>query len=61
LPQERALLGTLVAARLIANVVVHQWHLHHNPAGDHYRPLAADFIRERLAIAAQLSLGEKSL
>jgi len=59
--QERALLGTLVAARLIANVVVHEWHLQHNPAGDHYRPLAADFIRERLAIAAQLSLGEKSL
>jgi Ser/Thr protein kinase RdoA (MazF antagonist) len=61
LPQERAMLGTLVAARLIANVVVHEWHLHHNPAGDHYRPLAADFIRERLAIAAQLSLGEQSL
>ena len=61
LPQERAMLGTLVAARLIANVVVHEWHLQHNPAGDHYRPLAADFIRERLAIAAQLSLGEKSL
>ena len=61
LPQERAMLGTLVAARLVANVVVHEWHLHHNPAGDHYRPLAADFIRERLAIAAELSLGEKSL
>jgi hydroxylysine kinase len=61
LPQERAVLGTLVAARLIANLVVHEWHLQHNPAGDHYRPLAADFIRERLAIAAELSLGEKSL
>jgi len=61
LPQERAMLGTLVAARLIANVVVHEWHLHRNPAGDHYRPLAADFIRERLAIAAELSLGEQSL
>ena len=61
LPQERAMLGTLVAARLIANVVVHEWHLQHNPTGDHYRPLAVDFIRERLAIAAQLSLGEQSL
>jgi hydroxylysine kinase len=61
LPQERAVLGTLVAARLIANLVVHEWHLQHNPTGDHYRPLAADFIRERLAIAAELSLGEKSL
>ncbi len=55
LPAELAMLGTLVAARLVANVVVHEWHLHHNPAGDHYRPLDADFIRERLQIAAELS------
>ncbi len=54
--QEFAMLGTLVAARLVANVVVHEWHLHRNPAGDHYRPLAADFIRARLEIAAELSL-----
>ncbi len=55
LPRELDLLGTLVAARLVANTVVHEWHLHHNPAGDHYRPLEAGFIRERLRIAAQLS------
>ncbi len=55
LPAELAMLGTLVAARLVANLVVHEWHLHHNPAGDHYRPLEADFIRERLRIAAELS------
>jgi Ser/Thr protein kinase RdoA (MazF antagonist) len=61
LPPELAMLGTLVAARLVANVVVHEWHLHHNPAGEHYRPLDADFIRERLLIAAELSLGESSL
>ena len=54
---ELALLGPLVAARLVANVVVHEWHLQRNPAGEHYRPLTADFIRERLQIAAQLSLG----
>src|SRR5262249_23924305 len=48
---ELALLGTLVAARLVANMVVHEWHLHRNPAGEHYRPLGADFIRTRLAIA----------
>jgi hydroxylysine kinase len=60
LPPELAMLGTLVAARLVANVVVHEWHLHHNPAGEHYRPLDADFIRERLLIAAQLSFGESS-
>ena len=61
LPEERAMLGTLVAARLVANLVVHEWHLHRNPAGEHYRPLAADFIRERLQIAAELSLGASSL
>jgi Ser/Thr protein kinase RdoA (MazF antagonist) len=54
--QELALLGTLVAARLVANLVVHEWHVHHNPAGEHYRPLGAGFIRARLQIAAELSL-----
>ena len=56
-PAELAVLGTLVAARLTANLVVHEWHLHRNPAGEHYRPLAAEFMRERLRIAAELSLG----
>ena len=56
-PAELAVLGTLVAARLTANLVVHEWHLQRNPAGEHYRPLAADFMRERLRIAAELSLG----
>jgi Ser/Thr protein kinase RdoA (MazF antagonist) len=55
-PQELAILPTLVAARLVANMVVHEWHVHRNPAGDHYRPLAADFIHARLQIAAELSL-----
>jgi hydroxylysine kinase len=53
--QELALLATLVAARLVANVVVHEWHLHRNPAGEHYHPLSGDFIRARLQIAAELS------
>ena len=53
--QELAMLPTLVAARLVANLVVHEWHLYRNPAGDHYRPLDADFMRTRLQIAAELS------
>jgi Ser/Thr protein kinase RdoA (MazF antagonist) len=61
LPEERALLGTLVAARLVANLVVHEWHLHRNPAGQHYRPLAAAFIHARLQIAAELSNEETRL
>ncbi len=54
---ELALLGTLVAARLTANLVVHEWHLQRNPRGEHYQPLAAQFMRERLQIATELSLG----
>ena len=61
LGQEFAMLGTLVAARLVANLVVHEWHVHRNPAGDHYRPLTADFIRARLQIAAELSHEAKAL
>jgi Ser/Thr protein kinase RdoA (MazF antagonist) len=61
LPEERTLLGALVAARLVANLVVHEWHLHRNPAGDHYRPLDEAFIRARLEIAAQLSTEETRL
>ena len=54
--QELAILGTLTAGRLAANLVVHEWHRYHNSAGGHYAPLAPDFIRSRLAIARDLSL-----
>jgi len=53
--QELAILPSLVAARLVANMVVHEWHVHRNPAGEHYRPLGTDFIGARLQIAAELS------
>lgn len=56
LSQELALLGTLSAARLVMNVVVHEWHVHRNRANDHHAPLAADYIAARLAIAARLPL-----
>jgi hydroxylysine kinase len=59
--EELALLGTLVAARLAANMVVHEWHVHHNPPGDHYAALDADFIRARLTIARALSQEEFKL
>jgi hydroxylysine kinase len=61
LQQELAVLGTLVAARLVANVVVHEWHLHHNPSGGHYTALDADFIRARLQIAEEQLLEEFKL
>ena len=61
LPPELALLGALVAARLVMNVVVHEWHVQHNPANDHYAGLDAAYIAARLAIAAQMSLEEFTL
>jgi Ser/Thr protein kinase RdoA (MazF antagonist) len=61
LQEELLVIGPLVAARLVANVVVHEWHLHHNPSSGHYAPLSPDFIRARLAIAGELSLEELSL
>jgi len=52
--QELALLGTLVAARVVTNLVVQAWHLRHNPRGRHYAPLAADIVEARLEIARRL-------
>jgi hypothetical protein len=48
---ENELLGTLVAARLVTNLVVQQWYLERNPASGHYAALDAGFIHARLAIA----------
>ncbi len=61
LQQELVMLGPLVAARLVANLVVHEWHLHHNPSGGHYAALKPDFIGARLQIAEELLLEEFSL
>ena len=54
LPEEWALLGTLVAARLVANVVVPAWHVQRNPAGGHYSASDPEVVAARLALAAQL-------
>lgn len=61
LQQELVMLGPLVAARLVTNVVVQEWHLHHNPSGGHYAALDPDFIRARLEIAEELLLEEIDL
>lgn len=54
LVEERSVLGTLVAARLVMNVVVQEWHVQRNPGGGHYQALDLAFIRSRLQIAAEL-------
>ena len=53
-PEELALLGTLVAARLLMTVVIHEWHVQRNPASGHFKPLDAHFMRARLEIAGRL-------
>ncbi|HEV2285782.1 MAG TPA: phosphotransferase [Steroidobacteraceae bacterium] len=59
--RELALLGVLAAARVLMTVVIHEWHVHHNPASDHYAPLDADTMRARLAIADALAREELRL
>jgi len=54
LATELALLGALVAARLLMTVVIHEWHVQRNPASGHFQPLEEDFMRARLQIAAAL-------
>jgi Ser/Thr protein kinase RdoA (MazF antagonist) len=61
LEEELAVLGTLVAARLVANLVVPAWHVRKNPGGGHFVALEADFVRARLEIARGLLLEDISL
>jgi len=54
LASELATLGSLVAARLSMNIVVHEWHVDHNPSSRHFAALDPDFIRARLGLANRL-------
>jgi len=58
---ELALLATLVAARLLMMLVIHEWHVQRNPDSGHFEPLDADFMRTRLRIAERLLLEEMRL
>jgi len=53
---ELALLGALVAARLLMTLVIHEWHVQRNPASGHFKALDEDFMRTRLHIADRLLL-----
>jgi hydroxylysine kinase len=54
LAEELAILNTLVAARLVTNLVMQAWHVHHNPGSARYAPPGNAFVRARLEIAAGL-------
>jgi Ser/Thr protein kinase RdoA (MazF antagonist) len=58
LQTELALLGALVAARLLMTLVIHEWHVQRNPTSGHFKALDADFMRTRLAIADRSLLQE---
>lgn len=51
---ELATLGSLVAARLAMNIVVHEWHVAHNPSNQHFAALDGDFMSARLELANRL-------
>ena len=61
LQNELALLGALVAARLLMTVVIHEWHVQRNPTSGHFKPLDEDFMRSRLDIASQSLVEEIQL
>jgi Ser/Thr protein kinase RdoA (MazF antagonist) len=54
LSPELALLGALVAARLLMTLVIHEWHVQRNPTSGHFKPLDENFMRTRLHIADRL-------
>jgi hydroxylysine kinase len=56
LADELALLGALVAARLLMTLVIHEWHVQRNPDSGHFKALDADFMRARLHIADRSQL-----
>jgi Ser/Thr protein kinase RdoA (MazF antagonist) len=58
LQSELALVGALVAARLLMTLVIHEWHVQRNPNSGHFKPLDQDFMRTRLHIADRLLLQE---
>ena len=58
LQEELALLGALVAARLLMTLVIHEWHVQRNPSSDHFKALDENFMRTRLHIADRSLLEE---
>jgi hydroxylysine kinase len=61
LPAELALLNSLIAGRLLMDVVIPSWHRVMNPTGTHYADFDAEFIRARLELASGLLSREIAL
>ena len=54
LAPELEILAALVATRLAMNIVVHEWHVAHNPSSQHFAALEGSFMRARLEAANRL-------
>ena len=53
-PQELAMLNTLIAGRLLTDVLIASWHRRRNPAGTHYADLAREFVSARVRLASEI-------
>jgi Ser/Thr protein kinase RdoA (MazF antagonist) len=54
LPPELAMLNTLIAGRILSDVLIASWHRRRNPDGTHYADLDPEFIRARVQLAAEV-------
>ncbi len=59
-PELRILPG-LVSARLLMNVVVHEWHVHHNPSSGHFAALDPGHMSAQIRLAERLPSEEITL
>jgi Ser/Thr protein kinase RdoA (MazF antagonist) len=54
LPPELAILHSLIAGRMLMDVLIPAWHRIRNPSGTHYKDPDAERIRARLDLAREL-------
>jgi Ser/Thr protein kinase RdoA (MazF antagonist) len=54
LPAEQAVLGPLIAARIVTGILIPSWHRARNPAAGHYATFDELHIRRRVALATRL-------
>ena len=54
LPQELAMLNSLIAGRILTAVLITSWHRRRNPTGTHYADLDSEFVRQRVELASEI-------
>jgi hydroxylysine kinase len=61
LPLELAILNSLIAGRVLMDVLIPAWHRVRNPSGTHYEDLGAELVRSRIELARELLSREITL